>query len=128
MHFKTPTIALIASGLTACASSMPMQDARDAATVTRADGIAIYTAANADSQPAVKTILGPAVGNSCRFLPTDPDSSEAGALRQLRLKALAMGASGVVGVRYERAGMSYANDCWNSVTASGTAVVLGPSR
>lgn len=116
----------IASLLTlgACTTFMETQDASNPAVVSQATQIPFYTAENAGAAPPVKTILGPAAGNACKFLPTDPNGSETAALEQLRLKALTMGANGLVGVRYEHSGTSFAKNCWQSVTATGTAVVF----
>ncbi|MGH7016781.1 MAG: heavy metal-binding domain-containing protein [Caulobacteraceae bacterium] len=104
------------------------QDAHDPSIVAQADRIAFYTAADAAAAPAVKTIVGPVIRYSCKFLPTDPNGSETGALQQLRLKALAMGANGIVGVTYQHGGVSLVKNCWDSVTASGTAVIFEAPR
>jgi len=121
---RSLAISLSALAVAGCTTFMATQDASNPTIVAQATSIPFYTLENAASAPPVKTILGPAIGNSCKFLPTDPNGSETGALQQLRLKALAMGANGVVGVRYEHGGTSFATNCWQSVTASGTAVVF----
>lgn len=113
--------ALVLAG---CTTFLPMQDASNATLVGQATAIPFYTTENAAAAPPVKTILGPAMGNSCKFHLTDKAGSEIAALQQMRLKALAMGANGIVGVRYEHGGMSLAANCWQSVTASGTAVIF----
>jgi hypothetical protein len=107
---------------------METQDASNPTLVKQATDIPFYTAENAAAAPPVKTILGPVQGNACKYLPTDANGSETAALQQMRLKALTMGANGIVGVRYSRQGTSLATNCWQSVTASGTAVIFGPAR
>lgn len=114
----------LAFALLGCTTFMETQDASNQNIVGQASTIPFYTLENAAAAPPVKTILGPAVGNSCKFLPTDKNGSETGALQQMRLKALAMGANGIVGVRYQHSGTSFATNCWQSVTASGTAVIF----
>lgn len=124
MRFSGIGLIAVAICLGGCTTFMPMQDAGDPTIVSQADALPFYTAENASAQPPIKTILGPAMGNSCKFLPTDRNASETGALKQMRLKALAMGATGIVGVRYEHGGVSLATNCWDSVTAIGTAVIF----
>ena len=119
-------LAFIALGpaLAGCTTFMETQDASNPLVVGQASAIPLYTTENASAAPRVKTIVGPAFGNSCKLHVYDANGSEIAALQQLRLKVYAMGANGVVGVTYSHGGTSLAANCWQNVTASGTAVIF----
>jgi Putative heavy-metal-binding len=116
-------LVLAALALGGCSTFMDMQDASNPAIVQKATTLPVYMAGDPNTPKNVR-IIGPASGNSCKYLPTDPNASETAALQQLRLKALALGATAVVEVRYAHGGTSLATNCWQSVTASGVAVAV----
>ena len=60
---------------------------------------------------------------SCKLLLSDPPASKGDALKQLRLKALEMGANGIVDVTFDSRGTdAFGTNCWESVQVTGVAV------
>jgi hypothetical protein len=108
---------LVVAALTGCGSFLPT-------TTARAPSMPYFTAATASLAPPVTRIVGPVEGHSCRNVMWDPPASEADALAQMQGNAAAMGATGIVDVSYSRAGTDLGTNCWQSVSASGTAVVF----
>lgn len=74
-----------------------------------------------DTPPAGAVMLGPIEGTSCKNKAWDPLPTEAKALEQLQIKAVAMGAAGLSGVQYAKGEFSMATNCWASITASAMA-------
>ena len=74
-----------------------------------------------ETSPKGATMLGPIDGTSCKNKAWDPLPTEAKALEQLQIKAVALGASGVSGVQYANGEFSMATNCWASITASAMA-------
>ena len=109
--------AVLALG--ACGTFLPMTEETDVS-----NALPYYTAGTANLAPPVERIIGPREGHSCRSMPTDPAPTDAAALRQLQARALLAGANGLVDVSFSRAGTDVGSNCWQSVTASGTAVVF----
>ncbi|MBV8568257.1 MAG: heavy metal-binding domain-containing protein [Methylobacteriaceae bacterium] len=74
--------------------------------------------------PAGTTVLGAVDAQACRSLLANGSDSQADALQQLQPKALKMTANAVVNVTFntgQKNGLS--TDCWETVTASGSAAV-----
>ena len=93
----------------------------DTATMTRAAQVRTYTVGQ-DAPPGY-SVIAPVSAFSCKNLITDPPASKGDALLQLQLKALELGASGVVNVTFDTRGTdAYGTNCWESVQASGLAV------
>ncbi len=75
--------------------------------------------------PKIARAIGPVNATSCKNMMTDPPATRGDALRQLRLKALRMGANAVVNVYFDERGTdAWGTNCWESVTATGDAVVI----
>jgi uncharacterized protein YbjQ (UPF0145 family) len=69
--------------------------------------------------------LGEITAYSCKHLLTDPPASKGDALAQLKLKALEMGANTVIDVTFDSRGTdTWGTNCWETVQASGTAVII----
>jgi uncharacterized protein YbjQ (UPF0145 family) len=84
--------------------------------------IKTYTAEN-NNYPEVAKYLGDITAYSCKNLLWDPPSSKGDALTQLKLKALELGADGIIDVTFDTRGTdAYGTNCWDSVQASGVAV------
>ena len=76
--------------------------------------------------PSTSRIIGEVHATSCKNKTWQPPSSKGDALAQLRVKALRMGADAITDVTFDRHGTdAWGTNCWNSVTVSGIAVVLG---
>jgi hypothetical protein len=78
------------------------------------------------TQPTIITrYLGAVEAFSCKNKVWDKPASTGDAIAQLRLKALRMGANAVIGVTTDTRGTdAWGTNCWESVQASGTAVVI----
>lgn len=74
-----------------------------------------------ETPPKGATMLGPIDGTSCKNKAWDPLPTEAKALEQLQIKAVALGATGLSGVQYAKGEFSMATNCWASITASAMA-------
>lgn len=75
--------------------------------------------------PTPGTIIGEVRATSCKNKVWQPPATRGDALAQLRLKALRMGANAVIAVTYDEHGTdALGTNCWNSVTATGTAVKM----
>lgn len=121
---KKAIIAVAAcTALGGCGTFLPMEAAAPGA-VAKAQTMPFYTDATISLAPKIKSVAGPVEGHSCQNKLWDPPASNDAALSQLRLRALSLGANGLVDVRYDRAGTDLGSNCWQSVTASGTAVVF----
>ncbi|MEE2953022.1 MAG: heavy metal-binding domain-containing protein [Pseudomonadota bacterium] len=69
-------------------------------------------------------LLGSVQGFSCKRMTWDPPASKGAALQQLRIKAHQLGANAVTNVAYDERGTdTWGTNCWESVTASGDAVI-----
>ena len=84
---------------------------------------AVYPAGAAGSPPAVKAVLGTVSGQLCRR-PWDMAATDAEALAPLEAKARALGANGLVDVRFDRRRTDLKSACWQRVSATGSAVIL----
>jgi uncharacterized protein YbjQ (UPF0145 family) len=113
-------MALLAFGaltLAGCGSFLPVAEESGAT-------VPYFTASTASLAPPIARIIGPVEGHSCKNLLTDPPATEEAALRQMQARALTIGADGIVDVSFSRAGTSLGTNCWQSVSASGTAVMF----
>ena len=73
----------------------------------------------------VTKYLGAISAFSCKLMMTDPPASSGDAIAQLRLKALRLGGNAVIGVTVDTRGTdTLGTNCWQSVQASGTAVII----
>jgi len=82
--------------------------------------------AGASGPPAVKTVLATVSDQLCRR-PWDAAATDAEALAPLEAKARALGANGLVDVRFDRHRSDLKSKCWQRVSVTGAAVVLrGP--
>lgn len=82
-----------------------------------------FVVGNEAAHPNVTDYLGEVTAYSCKQMPTDPPASQGNALTQLRLKALDLGADGIIDVTFDVRGTdAFGTNCWESVQASGTAV------
>ena len=86
--------------------------------------LAIKVFDQSTGSPQYSEIVDEVQAISCQNKVWDPPATKADALRQLRVKALRLGANAIIGVTYTESGTSYKPNCWESVTVSGTAVRL----
>ncbi len=121
----------VVASLTACtlAACTPFVEVIDVSKVPPADmqaaqRIRIITIDNA-APPDVAEYLGPIDAFSCKAVMTDPPATRGNALQQLRYKALKLGADAIIEVTFDTRGTdTWGTNCWETVTASGSAVKL----
>ena len=108
----------------------PKVDVLDLSTVdqkilTEASKVQIFKLDNAQPKPEIKEYVGEITAYSCKHLSWDPPASKGDALKQLKVKAVRQGANGVIDITFDARGTdTFGTNCWESVQASGTAVVF----
>ena len=126
MH-KLVLILLSSLILSSCG---PKVDVLDLSTVdqkilTEASKVQIFKLDNAQPKPEIKEYVGEITAYSCKHLSWDPPASKGDALKQLKVKAVRQGANGVIDITFDARGTdTFGTNCWESVQASGTAVVF----
>ena len=126
MH-KLVLILLSSLILSSCG---PKVDVLDLSTVdqkilTEASKVQIFKLDNAQPKPEIEKYVGEITAYSCKHLSWDPPASKGDALKQLKVKAVRQGANGVIDITFDARGTdTWGTNCWESVQASGTAVVF----
>ena len=93
--------------------------------LAKASRVQIFKLDNAQPKPEIDQYLGELTAYSCKHLTWDPPASKGDALKQLKIKAVGMGANGVIDITFDSRGTdTFGTNCWESVQASGTAVVF----
>lgn len=73
----------------------------------------------------VRKYLDDLHATSCKNMTWDPPATKGNAMQQLRIKAHRLGANAVINVYFDKSGTdTLGTNCWSSVTATGTAVVM----
>jgi uncharacterized protein YbjQ (UPF0145 family) len=122
IFFAIILVALITFG---CGTFVPVTDVSKVPkeTLQQAYKVKTFMAGSNVNHPQVKEFLGEITAYSCKHLLWDPPASKGDALSQLRLKALEMGADGIIDVTFDSRGTdAFGTNCWESVQASGVAV------
>jgi uncharacterized protein YbjQ (UPF0145 family) len=108
----------------------PKVDVLDLSTVdqkilSEASKVQIFKLDNAQPKPEIEKYVGEITAYSCKHLSWDPPASKGDALKQLKVKAVKQGANGVIDITFDARGTdTFGTNCWESVQASGTAVVF----
>jgi len=85
--------------------------------------VKVFTLDNSANRPEITQHIGNISSYSCKQLVWDPPASKGNALDQLRLKAMEMGADGIIDVVFDSKGTdTWGTNCWETVQASGVAV------
>jgi uncharacterized protein YbjQ (UPF0145 family) len=93
--------------------------------LAKASRVQIFKLDNAQPKPEIDQYIGEITAYSCKHLTWDPPASKGDALKQLKVKAVNMGANGVIDITFDSRGTdTWGTNCWESVQASGTAVVF----
>ena len=93
--------------------------------LAKASRVQIFKLDNAQPKPEIDQYIGELTAYSCKHLTWDPPASKGDALKQLKVKAVGMGANGVIDITFDSRGTdTFGTNCWESVQASGTAVVF----
>jgi len=122
---KKLIVALFLLTLSGCATFLPVTDVSKVPKeiLQEAYKIKTFTAGSDVNYPNIKEYLGDITAYSCKHFMTDPPASKGDALTQLRLKALELGANGIIDVTFDSRGTDvWGTNCWESVQASGVAV------
>lgn len=91
--------------------------------ISKAFNVKVYEGGAA--HPTVVQFIANLDATSCKNLMWDAPPTKGDALTQLRLKALRLGATAIIEVHFDTQGTdAFGTNCWKSITASGTAVVL----
>ncbi len=118
-------LVLISVALTGCGTFVPVQNVSETPQekLQEAYKIKIFTTGSDKSNPKISEYLGDITAYSCKHMTWDPPASKGNALTQLKLKALDMGADGIIDVTFDSRGAdAFGTNCWESVQASGVAV------
>ena len=116
-------MARAALATAAFAASSPLMAQGSAASGEPMMTFVVFPAGASGPPPAVKTVLGTVSGQLCRK-PWDTAATDAEALAPLEAKARALGANGLVDVRFDRQRTDLKSKCWQRVSVTGSAVVL----
>lgn len=111
--------------LVGCGTFVPVQNVSEVPDdeLQAAYKIETYTVGSDKSGLDVAEYLGDITAYSCKHMMWDPPASKGNALTQLKLKALDMGAEGIIDVTFDSRGTdTFGTNCWESVQASGMAV------
>ena len=93
--------------------------------LTKATKVQIFRLDNAQPKPEIEKHLGEITAYSCKHLVWDPPASKGNALTQLKVRAVELGANGVIDITFDYSGTdTWGTNCWESIQASGTAVMF----
>ena len=93
--------------------------------LTKATKVQIFRLDNAQPKPEIEKYLGEITAYSCKHLVWDPPASKGNALTQLKVRAVELGANGVIDITFDYSGTdAWGTNCWESIQASGTAVTF----
>ena len=117
---------LAATLLLGCGPFVPVTDLSTVAqdSVKKAAQIPVFEFGHPANHPPIADRLGIVSAYSCKHLLWDPPATKEDALLKLRLKALEMGAHGIVDVVFENKGTGLDTNCWETWQAKGTVVTF----
>jgi uncharacterized protein YbjQ (UPF0145 family) len=87
--------------------------------------LSVFRLDNPTPKPEIEKYVGEITAYSCKHLLTDPPASKGNALTQLKVQAVKMGANGIIDITFDSRGTdTWGTNCWETVQASGTAVIF----
>ena len=93
--------------------------------LTKASKVQVFKLDNPTPKPDIEKYVGEITAYSCKHLMTDPPASKGNALTQLKVQAVEEGANGIIDITFDSRGTdTWGTNCWESVQASGTAVIF----
>ncbi len=93
--------------------------------LTKASKVRIFKLDSNQPTPEIEKYIGEITAYSCKHLMTDPPASKGNALTQLKVQAVEVGANGIIDITFDSRGTdTWGTNCWESVQASGTAVIF----
>ena len=111
--------------ISGCGTFVPITDTSEVPepTLSKAYRVKVITAGSSVETPNIYKYLGAITTYSCKHLLWDPPASKGDALLQLQIKAIELGANGIVDVTFDIRGTdTCGTNCWETVQASGVAV------
>ncbi len=123
-------IIFIIIGLILSSCSGPKVEVLNFSTVepeilAKASKLQIFKFDNVQPTPEIVEYIGELEAYSCKALAWDPPASQGNALKQLKIKAVKMGANGLIDITFDARGTdAWGTNCWETILASGTAVVF----
>lgn len=120
------TIILVPLALAACSPFVDRMKMSEVPPSELQASLAVQVVDQTLPQPTnIDRYIGPVEAWSCKHLVTSKPATKSDAIEQLRVKALRMGGNAVIGVTYDEKGTdTFGTNCWQTVHAAGTAVVL----
>jgi uncharacterized protein YbjQ (UPF0145 family) len=122
-----PAAVLLMLSLSACGpkAHLAIVDMSQQAPDDVAKSMTVQIFEGVNSSPKIVKPIGLVNATSCKHLTSDPPATRGDALRQLRFKASKLGANAVVNVYFDSRGTDpWGTNCWESVTATGDAVII----
>jgi len=93
--------------------------------LTEASKVQVFRLDNPTPKPDIEKYVGEITAYSCKHLVWDPPASKGDALKQLKVEAVQAGANGIIDITFDSRGTdTWGTNCWESVQASGTAVIF----
>ena len=120
-------ILVLALLLTSCGPRVKVTKLSDISPdiLTNATKVQIFRLDNAQPKPEIEKYLGEITAYSCKHMVWDPPASKGNALTQLKVRAVELGANGVIDITFDYKGTdTWGTNCWESIQASGTAVMF----
>lgn len=124
IYFSVLIVILLAG----CGPFVTVQNVSDVpkARMQEAYKIKTFTVDSDKTTPSISEYLGNITAYSCKNMMWDPPASKGDALIQLRLKALELGADGIMDITFDSRGTdTLGTNCWESVQVNGMAVKFG---
>ncbi len=93
--------------------------------LAEASKVQVFRLDNPTPKPNIEKYVGEITAYSCKHNTWDPPASKGNALIQLKVAAVDAGANGIIDITFDSRGTDvWGTNCWESVQASGTAVIF----
>ena len=124
---KVLAILILSLLLTSCGPRVKVTKLSDISPeiLTEASKVQVFRLDNPTPKPDIEKYVGEITAYSCKHLVWDPPASKGDALKQLKVEAVQAGANGIIDITFDSRGTdTWGTNCWESVQASGTAVIF----
>ncbi len=124
---KVLAILILGLLLTSCGPRVKVTKLSDISPeiLTEASKVQVFRLDNPTPKPDIEKYVGEITAYSCKHLVWDPPASKGDALKQLKVEAVQAGANGIIDINFDSRGTdTWGTNCWESVQASGTAVIF----
>tara|TARA_B100000029_G_scaffold295829_1_gene289128 strand:+ start:437 stop:820 length:384 start_codon:yes stop_codon:yes gene_type:complete len=124
---KVLAILILGLLLTSCGPRVKVTKLSDISPeiLTEASKVQVFRLDNPTPKPDIEKYVGEITAYSCKHLVWDPPASKGDALKQLKVEAVQAGANGIIDITFDSRGTdTWGTNCWESVQASGTAVIF----